>query len=331
LPALRKDVLRDEARPQGSPEKKQLDLNKVAPPSTYAYKSDDSPVDGRNFQQLTELAPGKEESHTNNRLGGQAAGAVGGAVAGSVSRARVPEKPSDALHSGAPQNQNAQLQSNNANVTVQSTTQSVEVSAAAPPVLTAPSAVTENRVVVAPAPAPPPAPAAPLPAAGAPQSADASKQVQAEANQVVSAQEASTSAFSDLQSLKLAKVKTEDAHFAVVAGGNVIWRVGLAGFIAQSRDAGRTFTQQDSGVKTELVAAAAPSDSVCWAVGRSGTILRTTDGGAHWTKLVSPIKQNLGGVRAQDADRATIWDVTNRTSFATTDGGTTWTPAPTNQ
>jgi hypothetical protein len=305
---LRKDgAIDEETKPLAGLEKKQL--QKVPPPPSPPLAVNDLAVNGRDFQQLTQLSPGtsaKEDARSNDNLRGQAAGVVGGAP----SRARVagkpPEKPSDDLRSGAPQN--SQLQANNANAPIQSTSQSVEVQVqgAAAPVSTA---------------------AAPAPAA--PQSADASKQ--ADLSQITTAQEPSTSAFGDLQSLKLAKAKAENAHFAVVAGGNVIWRVGLAGFIAQSRDAGHTFTQQESGVKTELVAAAAPSESVCWTVGRSGTILRTIDGGAHWTKLVSPIKQNLGGVHAEDADHATIWDVPHRTSFATTDGGTTWTPVPNEQ
>src|SRR5579862_251396 len=113
-PAFRKDATRDEAKPQGSLETKQLE--DVTPLST--YKADDLPLSGRNYQQLTQLAPGKKDSHSNDKLGAQ----VGGVV-GSVSRARVPEKPSDDLHTGAPQN--AQLQANNTNVAAQ--TQTVEV------------------------------------------------------------------------------------------------------------------------------------------------------------------------------------------------------------
>jgi hypothetical protein len=303
-PALRKDTIRDEDKPVGSLDKKQLE-KVIPPPSPAPAANNDLSLNGRNFQQLTQLVPGtsgKEDARSDNNSRGQAAGAVDGAV---PSRARVAEKPSDDLRSGAPQN--AQLQANNANAAVQSSTQAVEVQSQAAAVSV---------------------PAAAPPAPSTPQSADASKQ--AELNQVTAAQESSVSAFSNL-TLKAAKAKMKDAHFAVVAGGNVIWRVGLAGFIAQSRDAGRTFTQQESGIKTELVAAAAPSDSVCWVVGRSGTILRTIDGGAHWTKLVSPIKQNLGGVHADDADHATVWDVPHRTTFATTDGGATWTPAPNDQ
>jgi hypothetical protein len=300
---LRKDgAIDEETKPLAGLEKKQL--QKVPPPPSPPPAVNDLAVNGRDFQQLTQLSPGKEDVLSNDGLGGQAGGVVGGAPGRARVAGKPAQKPSDDLRSGAPQN--SQLQANNANAPIQSTSQSVEVQAAAAPVSTA---------------------AAPAPAA--PQSADASKR--ADQSQITTAQEPSTSAFSDLQSLKLAKAKAENAHFAVVAGGNVIWRVGLAGFIAQSRDAGHTFTQQESGVKTELVAAAAPSESVCWAVGRSGTILRTIDGGAHWTKLVSPIKQNLGGVHAEDADHATIWDVPHRTSFATTDGGTTWTPVPTEQ
>jgi len=55
-------------------------------------------------------------------------------------------------------------------------------------------------------------------------------------------------------------------------------------------------------------------------------LLRTTDGGKRWKLLSSPIGGDLGGVHATDAMHATIWDVPNRKSFETSDGGETWKP-----
>lgn len=168
-------------------------------------------------------------------------------------------------------------------------------------------------------------------AAPAPAPATQSVEVTSEATQDTDDSAAHGRSLADRQLMKAAsKDKEAGARLVSSPAGKVVWRVGLGGFIAQSVDAGLTFQQQDSGVKTELVAASAASDTVCWVVGRSGTVLRTIDGGAHWVKLLSPIKQNLGDVRALDELHATIWDVPRRISFETTDGGATWNRADNN-
>ena len=105
-------------------------------------------------------------------------------------------------------------------------------------------------------------------------------------------------------------------------GGLVSWRVGQAGVIDFSSDAGKTWTLQSSGVTTDLLAGSAPANKVCWIVGGSGTILRTTDGGAHWQKLRAPVQEDILTVVAVDARRATV-SLTNG-SYQTTDGGATW-------
>jgi photosystem II stability/assembly factor-like uncharacterized protein len=105
-------------------------------------------------------------------------------------------------------------------------------------------------------------------------------------------------------------------------GGRVSWRVGEAGIIEFSSDAGKTWTLQPSGVTTDLLAGSAPSDKVCWIVGRSGTILRTTDGGAHWQKVRPPTPGDLRSVFAADARQATVSPANG--TYQTTDGGVTW-------
>jgi Photosynthesis system II assembly factor YCF48 len=105
-------------------------------------------------------------------------------------------------------------------------------------------------------------------------------------------------------------------------GGRVSWRIGQAGVIEFSSDAGKTWTLQPSGVITDLLAGSAPSDKVCWIVGRSGTVLRTTDGGAHWQKVRPPIQEDLRSVFAVDARQATV-SPTNGT-YQTTNGGASW-------
>jgi hypothetical protein len=105
-------------------------------------------------------------------------------------------------------------------------------------------------------------------------------------------------------------------------GRTVSWRVGQAGIIVFSPDAGKTWTLQPSGVTNDLLAGSAPSEKVCWIAGSSGTILRTTDAGAHWQKLRAPVQEDILAVFAVDARRATV-SLTNG-SYQTTDGGATW-------
>ncbi len=124
--------------------------------------------------------------------------------------------------------------------------------------------------------------------------------------------------------------KERDSHLIAAPGGNVVWRVGAAGTIEQSTNAGATWTKQTSGVTDKtLRSGSAPSDAVCWVVGSEGTILRTVDGGGHWMAVVSPLgpgakKGELGGVLGVDALHATVWDAHNEKQFVTSDGGQTW-------
>jgi len=131
---------------------------------------------------------------------------------------------------------------------------------------------------------------------------------------------AGMSKFSEKAKMRLAKSLGEVTIAA--PGGIVSWRVGQAGIIDFSSDAGKTWTLQSSGVTTELLAGSAPTDKVCWIVGGSGTILRTIDAGAHWQKLRSPMQEDILNVVALNARRATV-SLTNG-SYQTTDGGATW-------
>jgi hypothetical protein len=104
------------------------------------------------------------------------------------------------------------------------------------------------------------------------------------------------------------------------------WRVWPAGKIEFSFDSAHTWVTQKSGVTADLTAGSSPSAKVCWVVGKAGTILLTTDKGNHWKQLASPIKEDIAGVFAEDAKRASIWNVSHSQSFGTNDGGATWTP-----
>ena len=118
-----------------------------------------------------------------------------------------------------------------------------------------------------------------------------------------------------------------DSRLIVAPSSTFVWLPGRAGLIEFSRDGGRSWMRQPSGVLVDLLTGSATSESVCWIVGRAGAILLTTDAGAHWKLLSSPLKEDLGGIRATDAQHATIWNAHGTKYFVTSDGGLTWRPA----
>ena len=137
---------------------------------------------------------------------------------------------------------------------------------------------------------------------------------------------------SDLQlmvrdSKDLMRLAAEDHRLIVAPGQKHVWRVGEGGSIRRSTDGGKTWKKQNSRVTLDLTSGSATSDKVAWVAGKSGTLLLTTDGGKHWKQIPTPITGDLGGVHALDQAHASIWDVSNRKSFLTSDGGETWTPA----
>ena len=121
----------------------------------------------------------------------------------------------------------------------------------------------------------------------------------------------------------LVRLANSKASATILApNGKVAWRVGPAGTIERSEDAGATWMIQTSGVIDDLLAGSAVSAKICWAVGKLGTILRTTDGGAHWAKLQSPIGDDFTSVFAVSAHQATVSSANG--SYQTLDGGGTW-------
>lgn len=65
------------------------------------------------------------------------------------------------------------------------------------------------------------------------------------------------------------------------------WAVGAEGKIFVTRDGGRTWGAQNSGVTADLLDVKFISEYEGWAVGAQGTLLRTIDGGLHWTPEAS--------------------------------------------
>ena len=112
----------------------------------------------------------------------------------------------------------------------------------------------------------------------------------------------------------------------LASGGRVQWQLGAEGQIERSVDGGVSWVRQSSGVKTELLAGSAPSESVCWIIGRGETILKTSDGGVHWSKVAWPNPGEITGIQAFDAMHAVVYGGTEvmPSRFATNDGGATW-------
>jgi hypothetical protein len=114
------------------------------------------------------------------------------------------------------------------------------------------------------------------------------------------------------------------------ASGSTFWRVGTAGVIERSSDAGKTWSLQVSPSKEDWLAGAVVSETVCWIAGRNGAIARTTDG-KNWESVAPPSQAAAKnaklpawtGIAARDARTASITG-SDGTRFATTDGGKTW-------
>jgi len=111
---------------------------------------------------------------------------------------------------------------------------------------------------------------------------------------------------------------------AATSDGRSIWRFGEHGAIAHSSDSGKTWESQYAALSVKLTSGSAPNRKICWIAGAGGALLRTTDGGEHWQIVTTPISADLGGVHATDAKHASIWDLPNRLSYETSDGGVTW-------
>jgi photosystem II stability/assembly factor-like uncharacterized protein len=189
-----------------------------------------------------------------------------------------------------------------------------------PPVVDAKPRVVERRdenKVVEKAPPPasevaetqPPAAAAPAPAAIAPPAAPspaARRSFSAAADAVRSVAQANTIAADILSPDPMSR-----------------WRITAGRIVEHSTDGGATWQEQPTGATSTLTAGSAPSPLVCWMVGQGGVVLLSTNG-RTWRRIEFPVTTDLVSVRATDERIATVTDVNGRT-YATTDGGGTWT------
>lgn len=71
---------------------------------------------------------------------------------------------------------------------------------------------------------------------------------------------------------------------SVARAGTRLVAVGMRGLIAASDDGGKTWTQMNAPVASDLLALSFPTASQGWAVGHDGVVLHTADGGRTWVK-----------------------------------------------
>lgn len=104
----------------------------------------------------------------------------------------------------------------------------------------------------------------------------------------------------------------------------VRYRILATGIVERSETGGASWERIVIEPPAFLTAGVAPSSTVCWLIGRGGVILLSTDG-VRFTRVRFPDTSDLTSIRAADARTATVTTTDGRT-FATADGGTTWTP-----
>src|SRR4030095_5639808 len=91
----------------------------------------------------------------------------------------------------------------------------------------------------------------------------------------------------------------------------------------------QTWTEQTSGLTTQLTSISAIDDNNVWVCGYSGRVLRTTNSGVNWVSVNSapiPGTLNLHSIFAIDSVTAIVaGSGTSSFLFRTTNAGVTWT------
>ena len=94
------------------------------------------------------------------------------------------------------------------------------------------------------------------------------------------------SAFTDVLDMPAKKtgLATASLYNGVALAGKRIVAVGQYGYILYSDDGGKSWTQADVPVSSDLTAVAFPTQDKGWAVGHDGVVLHSADGGVSWIK-----------------------------------------------
>ncbi|MBC3832375.1 PKD domain-containing protein [Undibacterium amnicola] len=120
------------------------------------------------------------------------------------------------------------------------------------------------------------------------------------------------------------KPSRDTTNSFTLANATTGWRVGNAGDIFKTQDAGRSWQRQPSGVNVNLYQIKNFDDKIAWVLGANNTLLQTLDGGTNWRTLVSPID-----VRGQSPEIIVfsandLLLESGSNSYLTDDGGLTW-------
>lgn len=113
------------------------------------------------------------------------------------------------------------------------------------------------------------------------------------------------------------------SDFAFVDASNG-WSVGENGEILRTRDGGKTWNRQVSGVSTRLTGVAFTDLNNGWVAGEYGALLRTTDGGATW-KLQPTGTLQLSSPAIQVSGTTVLLTSNSGGTRMSVDGGATWT------
>jgi len=143
---------------------------------------------------------------------------------------------------------------------------------------------------------------------------------------------------------------------AVAFAGPRIVAAGQRGHVVYSDDRGRTWTQAEVPVSSDLTALSFPTPQRGWAVGHDGVVLASADGGRTWTRqldgrqispllsaamaakgLADPVREQIAFLaqKGPDLPLLDVWFDDEKSGFAvgafnlilrTVDGGATWIP-----
>jgi len=163
------------------------------------------------------------------------------------------------------------------------------------------------------------------PAAPAVAGAQAKKQAALKKESTSGQQDTASSRYA-LEAEPQSKAKLLNALGEIIVtspNSKAIWRLGSAGQIEHSRDAGKSWETQTSPAQESFLSGSASSESICWVGGSNGVLLRTMDGGENWESIPSPTKRGIVNLKASDQLSVTLTAADGHT-FETRDAGAHW-------
>lgn len=123
-------------------------------------------------------------------------------------------------------------------------------------------------------------------------------------------------ALRDADAFWLSVVRTTNAK--------VFWVISREGEVFRSEDGGKSSRKQEIPAGIKAIAGSATDAKVCWILAEKSIAVRTADGGKHWASVNVSASSVLTTIAAQDAMHAVVSDASGKTSYSTSDGGSTW-------